>query len=145
MKCSKYRTSHYFKKFYFYPMKPTFTHTIDFVDHLQSKNYATRGETISNSDGGMHKIQILKNSSCKQFIMHEIGHTLGLDHSTGVMHYNGYYQYEDIHIRHIGGILNYARFDINIGKGNLIPRHQGPNVSIQAEDYLKGKIIWKEQ
>ena len=27
MKCSKYRTSHYFKKFYFYPMKSTAPHT----------------------------------------------------------------------------------------------------------------------
>lgn len=117
--------------------------TIDFVDKLRSKNPLARGEAIPN-DIGMYQIQILKNSSCKQFIMHEIGHTLGLDHSTGLMYPNGYYQYEDIYIRHIGGIINYAGFDINIGKDDIIPAH-GPIKSVQVEDYFKGKITWKEE
>ena len=117
--------------------------TIDFVDKLKSKNPLARGEAIPILNGGMYQIQILKNSSCKQIIMHEIGHTLGLAHSTGLMYPNGYYQYEDIYIRHIGGIINYAGFDIDIGKDDIITEH-GPNKSVQAKDYFKGKIIWKE-
>ncbi len=66
MKCSKYRTSHYFKKFYFYPMKPTFTHTTPPPARGAALPFQPEYLAECGSDGGQVSEHVSVHVLCEQ-------------------------------------------------------------------------------
>ncbi|MBP5420837.1 MAG: hypothetical protein J6Y78_00190 [Paludibacteraceae bacterium] len=115
--------------------------TINFVDKLKSTKKGAIGEALPGKNGGQSKIQMLKEGNEKQPIMHEIGHTLGLNHSDGVMNKFCTYKDEGIFLHHIGGILNHAGFDVTAGK--QCAAQIGPYKMVYNKEPFKGEL-WRK-
>ena len=108
---------------------------------IEANEKGAIGEALPEKNGGQSKIQMLKEGNEKQPIMHEIGHTLGLNHSDGVMNKFCTYKDEGIFLHHIGGILNHAGFDVTAGK--QCAAQIGPYKMVYNKEPFKGEL-WRK-